>query len=71
MLLKSLGESKRKIQSLLDEESDNKSPKKKRTPGKKLEWDIDDLKTAMMELNENEEIRTMLKLFREERRKLI
>ena len=36
-----------------------------------LSWDIEDLKTALMTLNENEEIRHMEQIFREERRALL
>ena len=48
--------------------SDNKAPRKKSTAARKLDWDLDDLKTAILNLNETEEIRTIRKMFRDERR---
>ena len=49
-------------------DSENKTPRKKKMPPIRLDWDIDDLRTAILNLNEAEEIRTIRKLFREERR---
>ena len=67
--LGSFNNSKYMLDNLLDnDDSSNKSPTKKQTPAKKLNWNIDDLKTAILNLNETEEIRTIRKLFREERR---
>ena len=43
--------------------------KAKKSPA--LSWDIEDLKTSLMNLNENEEIRHMEQIFREERRALL
>ena len=40
-------------------------------PGRKLNWDIEDLKTALLKLNENDEIRHMQQIFRDERRELL
>ena len=49
----------------------NPALKKKVNPGRKLNWDIEDLKTALLKLNENDEIRHMVQIFRDERRGLL
>ena len=56
------------INNLLKSE-DKKSPTRKKKLGTNLDWSIEDLKAAIVILNENDDIKAMLTLFRDERRR--